>query len=76
MKSTATMTFQGIKLEIEYYSTPFVPGKWTLSNGDPGYPDEGGEFYIESIKAGGVEIFDLLSDEKVREIEEDYLKQN
>lgn len=34
---------------VEYDFTPIVPGRHTLSNGDPGYPDEGGELFIISI---------------------------
>lgn len=37
-----------ITLDIEYSISAFVPGKHTLSNGDPGYPDEGNE--IEDLK--------------------------
>jgi hypothetical protein len=31
-----------------------------MPNGDPGYPDEGGDFEIETIIVGGVDIFELM----------------
>jgi hypothetical protein len=33
-----------------------------MNNGDPGYPDEGGEFYIEQAWIGGQEVTELLED--------------
>ena len=44
-------------LEVEY-NYVYDPGKWTLPNGDPGYP-EYEEIDIQSIKCEG-DIFELL----------------
>jgi hypothetical protein len=72
MTVTGTINFRETDLEIEADATPYVPARWTLSNGDPGYPAEGGEFDIYSVKVAGVEIFELLSPETIQEIAEQY----
>ena len=42
-----TNTTMEIEVEVTGTAVPFVRGVMTLSNGDPGYPDEGG--YAEDI---------------------------
>jgi hypothetical protein len=39
-----------IEVEVTGHWVPFVKGRMYLSNGDPGYPDEGG--YFEEIEIG------------------------
>lgn len=39
---TEQICFNYRGLEIEAEIEDYIPGQWTLSNGDPGYPDEGG----------------------------------
>jgi len=70
------VTYKDVELEVDYYSTPYVPERRYLSNGDPGYPAEGGEFDIEDIRVKGVSIFELLSETTISEIEEAYINQN
>jgi len=66
-------------LEIEFEETPYRPAVMYLSNGDPGYPEEGGDFDIYSIKKNGVELIDRLNSKIIDRIEEkliDYLNIN
>jgi len=57
-------------LEIEFEETPYRPAVMYLSNGDPGYPEEGGDFDIYSIKKNGVELIDRLNSKIIDRIEE------
>lgn len=41
------------------YSPP-VDGKMYLSNGDPGYPDEPAEFYIQNVELVEGDILDFI----------------
>ena len=53
-----------IEIEVEYSVSPFVRGVHTLRNGDPGYPDEGGEVEILSaVRKDTGEQVDLTDDE-------------
>lgn len=52
--------------DIDYEATPFVPGRKYLSNGDPGYPDEGGEIYV-------YHVWTKLKNRKGEEIDVDIL---
>ena len=72
MIGEGTVGFKGVDLYIKYEATPFVPEVRYLSNGDPGYPAEGGDFDIYSISVEGIEIIGLLSDETIKKIEETY----
>lgn len=76
MTGSGYVTYKDVELEVDYYSTPYVPERRYLSNGDPGYPAEGGEFDIEDIRVKGVSIFELLSETTISEIEEAYINQN
>ena len=67
------IVFRGIQLEIVYEFIKGREGKWTLDNGDPGYPDDPDELYIDSIYVGGVNIFDLFTEKQIQEIEEQIL---
>ena len=53
-----------IEVEVTGHWVPFVKGRMHLSNGDPGYPDEGG--YFEEIEIGGVIE---LTEEELKEAE-------
>jgi hypothetical protein len=57
-----TINYWGTDIDIQYYYEPFTPGRMYMNNGDPGYPDEGGEFYIEQAWIGGQEVTELLED--------------
>lgn len=74
-KGEGTINYWGVDIDIEYYYEPFVPGRMYMSNGDPGYPDEGGEFYIEKAFIGGQDVTELLED-KLESIAEAYWEQN
>lgn len=78
MKGSGTVIYKGVLLQIEFDHTPVIPEVWTLSNGDPGYPAQGGDFDIESVKLDGsdVEIFEFFSEEQLTEIENAYITQN
>ncbi len=60
-EGTVTITYCDIEMEIAYEATPFVPEVRYLSNGDPGYPAEGGDFYIYEVRVGGVNIISLIN---------------
>jgi len=51
MEETMTTTIDDIEFEVEYNYAAGRPGVHTLSNGDPGYPDEPAEVEIQEIKA-------------------------
>lgn len=76
MTGTGIVTYKDIELEIDYYTTPVIPARWYLDNGDPGYPEEGGEFTIEDVRVAGISIWNLLSNEQISEIEEAYCMQH
>ena len=78
MNSSGHVTYKGIELEIDYYSTPYVPEVRYLSNGDPGYPAEGGDFDVEAVRLLGsdVDIFELLSESTIEEIGSAFIEQN
>jgi hypothetical protein len=50
----AEATFE-LEVELEFDVTPFRPGCNYLPNGDPGYPDEGGE---EELTDANVVFYD------------------
>ena len=53
-----------VEIEVEYSVSPFVRGVHTLRNGDPGYPDEGGEVEILSaVRSDTGEEVELTDDE-------------
>lgn len=78
MNSSGYVTYKGIELEIDYYSTPYVPERLYLSNGDPGYPAEGGDFDVEGVRLLGsdVELIELFTDEQLSEIGNAFIEQN
>lgn len=78
MNGTGPVTYKTIELEIDFYATPFIPEVRYLSNGDPGYPAEGGDFDVESVRLAGsdVDIFELLSDETIQAIGTAYCEQH
>lgn len=43
-----------------YYS-PYLPGRWYLSNGDPGFPEELSELEVDKFIVEGEDIFSELS---------------
>jgi len=55
-QETVTLTFtdpndlseDASEIEVEVtYNSWYTPGKWTLRNGDPGYPDESGVEFVD-----------------------------
>jgi hypothetical protein len=53
-----------IEIEVEYYVSPFVKGVHTTRDGDPGWPDEGGEVEILSaVRKDTGEQIELLDAE-------------
>lgn len=72
---TATVTYRNLELEIEFEATPYTPARMYLSNGDPGYPEEGGDFEIHKVSIQGVDITDLF-DGDFEDLEQEYFRQN
>lgn len=84
MNGSGTIQFRGVDMIIEYYHEPFE----YATRDEPAQ----GDFYIESVKIGGVEVFNLLDDlycgsgftqkrERaynpiISELESQYLKEN
>ena len=62
MKGEGTINYWGVEIDIEYWHEPLVRGRMFMDNGDPGYPDEGGEFYIEKAFIGDQDVTELLED--------------
>lgn len=73
MNSSATVTVREVEVEFDYYATPYVPARMYLSNGDPGYPEEGGDFEIEAVRVSGVDITELLDNKVFEEIEQIFI---
>jgi len=71
---TKTVIVYDVELEVEYETSEYVPEVHTLSNGDPGYPAEGGELYITSVRVNGTDIYELISDAVMNQIENECLK--
>ena len=51
------------EVELEGYVSKYHPAVMYLSNGDPGYPEEGGELEDFSVWLDGKDITDTLSKE-------------
>jgi hypothetical protein len=72
MTGTVNITFgeQDVEMQIEYEATPYRPAVWYLSNGDPGYPEEGGDFDVYGVIVNGEDIINSLSAEDLDKITE------
>jgi len=57
-------------LTVSFDATPYVPARMYLSNGDPGYPAEGGDFDIYSIKKNGIELIGRLNSAQIDRIQD------
>jgi len=68
--SSANITYNEKELYVEYDSTPYVPAVYYLSNGDPGYPEEGGDFEITMVLEDGNDITDSFDDNDFYEMEQ------
>jgi hypothetical protein len=58
-----------IEVDVDGTYHPSDPGKWTLSNGDPGYPPEPAEYEINKVMWGDLDITKMLSGDDFNEIE-------
>lgn len=58
--------FGDMMVQVNGYYSPRIPGRWYLSNGDPGYPEELSEFEVDSLTFEG---YDLLP-----ELQQMYIK--
>jgi len=69
---TVNITFgdDDVEMEVSYEATPYRPAVYYLSNGDPGYPEEGGDFDIFEVRVNGINIIKSLSAEDFDEITE------
>jgi hypothetical protein len=71
-----------ITATVKFIYTPGMPGKMTLRNGDPGYPEERAEVEIDEVlistyRMGKVEMIDIkdaLKKEVLDKIEEELLE--
>ena len=72
MNGTTFITFgdDDVELRIEYETTPYRPAVYYLSNGDPGYPEEGGDFDINEIIVDGQDIISSFSKDELDRITE------
>lgn len=50
-----TVELEGVQIQVTGHITPIVKGRWTDKNGDPGWPDEGGEIVIKRYRMFGSE---------------------
>ena len=66
--STTFINYKDVEMRIEYEATPYRPAVYYLSNGDPGYPEEGGDFDIYEVIVGDQNIISLLSGPDMEEI--------
>jgi hypothetical protein len=73
---TGTITYKGIELNITYEYTPYEPFTLYDVDGGIGYPSEGGELYILKVEICGVDIYELLSEDTITDIEEMYKQKN
>lgn len=64
-----TVTVLDVDLDVEFTATPYRPAVMYLSNGDPGYPAEGGEVEVVDVFLDGTLITPLLSDWTMKQIQ-------
>lgn len=64
-----TVTVLDVDLEVEFTATPYRPAVMYLSNGDPGYPAEGGEIEVTDVFLDDVSVVKLLSDWTMQQIQ-------
>jgi hypothetical protein len=67
---TSPDVWEEVEVEVDYIATPRVRGARTLRNGDPGYPDEGGEVEVLSAVRTDTGEAVELTDAEVSAIEE------
>ena len=62
--------------EVEYTFTKGIPGRHTLANGDPGYPEEPPEVEISSVKVdeNDTELIDYINGELLSELRESIIE--
>jgi hypothetical protein len=60
--------YRSILLEIEYKYNKYIPATTFESNGEPGYPSEGGDLYINEIIHGDENIISLFTEDMLDEI--------
>ena len=70
----STITYKGLKLDLEFDYTEYVPGSLYLDNGDVGYKAEEEEIYVNKVELYGNDITDLVQDQ-IEDIEEAYKEQ-
>jgi hypothetical protein len=72
MIGTTFITFgdDDIEMQIGYETTPYREEVRYLSNGDPGYPAEGGDFDVYEVIVGSMNIIKSLSQEDLEKITE------
>lgn len=75
-KQLGSLKYLGVDLDIEYYYEPHSRGCLWESSGDVGSPDEGGEFYLESVEVNGVNIFSMLTEDILESISLQYTQEN
>jgi hypothetical protein len=54
--------YSAFDVTVEYTVSEYIPERAYLSNGDPGYPSEGGEIEIISVQDAYGEIHEGLCD--------------
>jgi hypothetical protein len=60
MRTSHTITFKGVDMDVNFNFHPGDPGVHTYSNGDPGYPPTDPEIEINSVFLGPYDITDLV----------------
>lgn len=68
MKTNHTITYRGFDLEIVGYYQPEEPMVMYYKDGS-GYPGCSAEFEVNEVLLNGIDIFELLNEEQITEIE-------
>ena len=71
-----SLKYLGVDLDITYNYSPYSSGVMWESNGEIGYPDEGGELYILSVEVGGVDIYNILTEDIIDSISIQFKEEN
>ena len=75
MKTTTQITYRGFELEVVGYYSPAEPMVMYYPDGS-GYPGCPAEFEVNEIFLNSIDIFELLNEEQITEIENLILTNN
>ncbi len=72
--TTISISLKGVEMDVKFEFYEGDAGVNTYSNGDPGCPPMGDEYYINSVKIGGVDATELAAEFFEEEIYNEILK--